>query len=449
MAFAALLGVTATSGVALADKGELRLVSRQSQADGGAGATSWSYGGSISDNGRFVAFRSEASNLGPHAASPASTIYVHDLDEQRVETVSLQSAEVGGQPANADSRVSAISGNGRYVAFRTEATNLGGPIVAGENVYVYDRKADRVQLVSRRSKKAGGGGANENSDSPSISANGRYIAYQTRSSNLGMANPDSLVRVYVYDRNEKRTVLVSRRSKGGKPADSNSFDASIAPRAPVVVFGTQADNLGGPTNPAADSDIYAYDWRTRRIELVSRRSKGGKGANDGSGLADVSSTGRFVVFGTNATNLGGPLQAPDGAENVYIHDRRTGRTSLISRRSKGAGGQGADAASGSPVIANSGRFVAFQTQATNLGGPVASPLNVYVYDRKRKRAILASRASDGGPGANEYAAEPEIAGAAPFVTFYTPADNIDPPGEPAYHGNFPAATNVYRFQFGN
>jgi hypothetical protein len=129
-----------------------------------------------------------------------------------------------------------------------------------------------------------------------------------------------------------------------------------------------------------------------------------------------------------------------------MHDRKTGRTTLVSRQSKGAGGKGADANADSGEISNSGRFVAFQTAATNLGGPIVSNLNVYVYDRKRKRVVLASRGEDGGPGADDYAAEPGLAGGGSFVAFYTPAMNIDPAGEPAFHGNFPPATNVYRFQ---
>ena len=120
---------------------------------------------------------------------------------------------------------------------------------------------------------------------------------------------------------------------------------------------------------------------------------------------------------------------------------------LVSRQSKGAGGRARTPPPPTPSLSNSARFVAFQTGATNLGGPIASSLNSYVYDRERQRVTLVSRASGGGPGANDYAGEPSIAGNGRFVAFYTPADNIDPPGEPAFHGNLPANTNIYRFQF--
>jgi Tol biopolymer transport system component len=446
LALCLLAGIGAS--VALGAKGDLHLVSRQSDADGGAGANSTSYTGSVSDNGRLVVFQSEATNLGPHGSGQDS-VYVYDFKQHLIELASRQSASAGGLPAAGDARSAEISGSGRFVVFRTDAANLGGPIAADENIYVYDRETHRVQLVSRRSKKDGGKGANQNSDRPSISANGRYISYETRATNLGgPIKGDFEANVYVYDRKEKRTFLVSRGSHGGKGGNSNSFETSIAPSAPVVVFESQADNLGGPTKPTASANVYAYDWSRQKIELVSRRSHNGGGANDASDIPDVSANGRTVVFATAATNLGGPVQAPAGQQSVYVHDRKTGRTSLLSRQSKADGGQGADGQSGFPVISNSGQFVAFNTAATNLGEPgVSSGLNVYVYDREHKRAILASRATDGGPAADDYAAEPAIAGGGRFVAFYTPATNIDPPGEPAYHGNIPTASNVYRFQF--
>ena len=438
-----LVAVTAANA-AFAAKGDLHLVSRQSDSDGGAGANGTSFGASVSGSGRFVAFNSSATNLGLHDGD--STVYVYDFKHKLVETVSRQSGL--GLAANGFSVSPEISRNGRFVAFRTDATNLGGPIVAGDNVYVYDRRLDKVQLVSRRSKSAGGGGANLDADVPTISANGRYLAYNTRATNLGgPIADDGEGNVYVYDRKEKRTFLVSRRSNGGKGGTDDSYEPSIAPHAPVVVFQTQADNLGGPINPNASANVYAYDWRTREVELVSRRSRGGRGANEAADAPDVSANGRLVVFETEATNLGGPLQGADATRRVYLHDRESGRTTLVSRQSKAAGGQGADGNSSNPAISNSGRFAAFASAGTNLGGPIDSSLNVYVYDRERKRAILASRGTAGGPGADDYSASPALSGGGKFVAFYTPATNIDPPGEPAYHGNIPIATNVFRFQF--
>ena len=151
-------------------EGDLDWSAASPTADGGAGANSWSYGASVSDDGRFVAFRSEATQPRRYASgSFETTVYVYDFKQRTVETVSRESNL--GLGADGDSREEQISGNGRFVVFRTDAKNLGGPIVADENVYVYDRQTDRVELISRRSAKAGGGGRGpEFGTVPSISA---------------------------------------------------------------------------------------------------------------------------------------------------------------------------------------------------------------------------------------------------------------------------------------
>ena len=325
------------AAVALGAKGDLHLVSRQSDADGGAGANSRSFGASLSDGGRLVAFTSEATNLGSIEGN--ATVYVYDFANRTVEIVSRQSANAGGLPGDGFSVAAEISGNGRFVVFRTDATNLGGPIAADENIYVYDRREDRVQLVSRRSKAAGGAGANENADSPSISANGRYVSYQTQATNLGgPIDGEGEANVYVYDRRENRTILVSRRSHGGKGGNGNSFETSLAPSARVVVFESQATNLGGPTHPDASANVYAYDWKRRKLELAARRSGNGKGPNS---AADVPTSRRPDVWcsskptrRTSADRSGDPRELP------RLHPRsQTGRTSLV-RAVQGRGRKG-------------------------------------------------------------------------------------------------------------
>ena len=434
-----------TAAPALGAKGDLELGSRQSAADGGAGANSWSSGGALSATGRFLAFMSEARNL--DVEDGFRSIYVYDFRKRVVENVSR--ASDFGPPSDGDSVDPQISANGRFVAFETDATNLGGPTQYPENIYVYDRKLDDVELVSRQSASAGGQGADNESSNPTISASGRYVAFTSRATNLGgpINNDQFDANVYVYDRKQDRVFLGSRRSNNGKGGNAASYDPVLAPSAPVVVFTSQSRNLGGPLdNDQFEGNVYAYNWRTRTTELVSRRSNGGKGANAASNVSDVSGKGRHVLFTTSARNLGGPIKnVPDDVTIAYVHDRETSKTTLVSRRAND--GPAANSYVGLPVISDSGRYIAYDTSATNLGGPTQAQGNVYVYDRGTKRVTLASRGTDGGPGADESTYSPAIAGRRPFVIFTTAADNIDPPGQPAYHGNFPPATSVYRFQF--
>lgn len=372
---------------------KLELVSRRSKSAGGSGADENSRSPAISADGRYVAFWTVAENLGGPIAGE-SNVYVYDRNRDRVELVSRRSKAAGGGGGNGGVQLAdvAISGNGRVVAFSTDSTNLGGPIAPGpfSNVYAYDREHDRITLVSRRSKAAGGGGAEEGGHGPALSASGRYAAFFSVSDNL----PGD-TGVYVYDLLRKRLELVSRRSKsaGGAPADEGGLAPSLSASARFVAFTTSSDNLGGPIDPAATNNVYVYDRKLKRVQLVSRQSKaaggaGGDVSNWGHVAGDgavLSASGRLIAFTTQADNLGGPLD--DTVDNVYVYDRKLKRVRLVSRQSAGAGGQGADGDSESPAISGDGRFVAFDTQGDNLGGPAVIPgtRRVFFYDRSRSR----------------------------------------------------------------
>src|SRR5690606_8052939 len=133
------------------------------------------------------------------------------------------------------------------------------------------------------------------------------------------------------------TELVSRQSEadGGAVGNEDASNPSISRNGRFVAFETTAGNLGGPLG--GYSNRYVYDRKTKRVELISRRSNDGEGANESSYNPEISATGRYVVYGSYATNLGGPIYP--GHENVYRYDRKLKRTQLVSRRSKnGPGG---------------------------------------------------------------------------------------------------------------
>jgi Tol biopolymer transport system component len=376
------------------ERDRVQLVSRRSRRAGGGGANGVSDRPEISANGRFVVFRSDAENLSGADAADFD-VFVYDRKRKRTELVSRRGKTAGGQGANGPAQAdTSISANGRFVAFSTNADNLGGPIDPGAiyHVYVYDRERDRVQLVSRRSKSAGGEGADDGAARPSLSANGRFVAFDSYATNLSGAILQDSNNVYVYDRRRKRVALVSRQSDsaGGAGADQNANSPDISANGRFVAFNTMAENLGGPIAATA-SNVYVYDRERKRVTLVSRRSAsaGGGGATGDNRQASISASGRFVAFETSADNLGGPIE--DDFYNIYVYDRENRRVSLVSRRSKSAGGEGADDPSFDASISGSGRVVAFQTTADNLGGTGLAGSNVYAYDRARKRAELISR----------------------------------------------------------
>lgn len=436
------LGLVAEAGAGSSPK--TSLVSRQSAAAGGAGADGNSFNPSISANGRFTTFESDGDNLSGADNDLVENIYVYDAEKRRIELISRRSNKGAG--ADDSSFSPEISASGRYVAFSTSADNLGGPIdLDVENVYVYDRKREKTRLVSRRSGRSGIG-ANDSSFSAAISADGRFVGFTTLATNLGGPADTDHNNIYVYDLERRKIQLVSRRSgRGGAGANDSANTASLSADGRFVAMSSSATNLGGPTqtNPLeGDANIYVYDRERRRMKLVSRRSKGagGAGGNDSSGDPFISANGQFVGFETTATNLGGPLQTVAPSSNIYVYDREKSKIALVSRQSRSAGGQGGDGESDDAVLSKSGRFVSFETDARNLGGPLTNTPGddtAYLYDRDRKRVELISRQSPalGGDGGNDDDEDPYVSMNGLAVAFEAESDNLGGPIDPGSSSN--------------
>jgi hypothetical protein len=448
--YAAIVLIALTIGLA-AEAGagggpKTTLVSRESASAGGDGGDDDSFNPSTSAGGRFTAFESDADNLSGANDDLYSNIYVYDAERKKVELISRRSGNGAG--ANDASFSPEISASGRYVVFSTAADNLGGPLDTDvDNVYVYDRKEERIKLVSRRSGR-NGAGADDGSFSPAISANGRFVAFYTGADNLGGPLDTDYTNIYVYDRERRKVQLISRRSgRSGAGADGDSFTPSLSSKGRLIAFESEATNLGGPiqTNPLDnDTNVYVYDRERRKTRLVSRRSKGagGEGADDTSGDPFISANGRYVGFETDATNLGGPLGTLASESNIYVYDLERRKVALVSRQSQADGGDGGDDESDDPTLSANGRFVAFETDARNLGGTLTNPPGddtAYLYDRERKRVELISRQSpgDGGDGGNDDDEDPYVSMDGSVVSFEAESDNL---GGPIDAG---ASNNIY------
>ncbi len=331
----------------------------------------------------------------------------------------LISKTSAGAPASGggSSESAAISGSGRFVAFRSLATNLpGNPAIP--DVYAHDRKTGRTTLISKTS--SGEPAADGFSSNPAISASGRYIAFESIASNLPGAN--GLTQVYVHDRKTRRTRLLSKTS-AGEPANGASFNISLSATGRFVAFNSGATNL--PGSPAF-SDVYVHDRKTRKTKLVSKTSTG-ETLDEVAGAPSISASGRFVAFDSDATNLPGNDGA--GITDVFVRDRKRDTTRLVSKSSSGATG---DDSSFRPSISARGRFVAFASSADNFPGS-PSTQDIHVHDRKTGKTRLVSKTSGGAP-ANESSSGPSISASGRFVAFASTATNL--PGDTAF-------TNVY------
>lgn len=319
----------------------------------------------------------------------------------------------GGELGDDHSFDAVVSGSGRYVAFVSSADNLPGDDLY-DDVYRKDMKTGAIRLVSRT---RGGDSADDHSFAPSISANGRFVAFGTNADNL--PGDDSVENVVIKDMRTGRVLLISRNSSGD-PADNISFDAAVSASGRFVAFESQATNLGGDSE--SESSVFIHDVETRKTRLVSKNSAGEPATGGPCNDAAISSSGRFVAFECAATtNL--PGQGPATDDQTYVHDRKTGRTRLVS---KTTGGDPADGDSEDPSISGSGRFVAFESEdGTNL--PAASGEDQsYVHDRQTGRTRLVSKTTGGDPADGD-SEDPGLSTNGRYVAFES-SDGTNLPG---------------------
>jgi titin len=369
---------------------------------------------SISADGRFVAFESSATNLVPGGTSGRQNIFVHDRETGATELVSEDSS---GNEANANSSALAINPDGRFVAFESSATNLvpGGTSSHG-NIFVHDRETGATELVSADSA---GNEGNNFSAQPSISADGRFVAFFSFSSNLVPGDTNGAIDVFVRDLQTGSTERVSVDSSGNQTDLDSFFGLSLSADGRFVAFTSRASNLvSGDTN--GTWDVFVHDRETGATDRMSVDSLGNQVGNSGNyfGLS-MSADGRFVAFESDASNL-----VPDDTNDtvdVFVHDRQTGATERVSVDTSGNEGR---LGSIGPSVSADGRFVAFYSAASNLTpGDTNDTVDVFVHDRQT--GITERVSVDGsGAGGNSYSQLPSISADGRIVAFASDSSNL-------------------------
>jgi Tol biopolymer transport system component len=329
------------------------------QGDDGSG---WP---SISADGRYVAFASDAPNLVPGDTNFSADIFVRDRQSGVTERVSVDSLGVGG---NGYSFWPSISADGRYVAFGSGANNLvPGDLNSRFDIFVHDRQTGVTERVS-------GTGGNESSYLPSLSGDGHYVAFYSHASNLVPGDTNGGADVFVHDR---QTGVLERVSVDSLGAEGNgwSTDPSISADGRYVVFDSKSSNLvPGDTNFAAD--IFVHDRQAGVTERVSVTSLGAEGSGN-SASPSISAGGRYVAF-TSWTNSLVPGDM-NYKSDIFVHDRQTGVTERVSVTSLGA--EANDWSNDSSISAD-GRHVAFYSSASNLApGDTNTTGDIFVHDR--------------------------------------------------------------------
>jgi Tol biopolymer transport system component len=338
--------------------GATDLVSRADGPNGAAAADGFSQGPSISADGMRVAFDTSASNLAPGHAGAARQVYVRDL---AAATTTLVSRASDGSPADQSASQARMTADGRHVVFVSQAGNLGAGAAGTDHVYLRDLVSGQTQLVDRASGADGAIG-NAAAEDPSVSADGRLVAFAGNATNLNPDDADPDSDVYVRDTVAQTTILVSRRSgAGGQHARGSSLEPSISTDGAVVAFRAQDETLapeGGPWG--GDEQIVARTLATAQNALVSR-APSGAAASEAAGQAAVDGDGSVIAFRSDAPNLL-PGLGGGGKDAVFARTMATGALSgppafgLLTNGSFGAG---------DPSLSDDGQCLLFAARGHN------------------------------------------------------------------------------------
>ncbi len=293
----------------------------------------------ISADGRYVLFRSDAPNLVPGDTNGKSDAFIRDRATGK--TRRIPPGGVGGVPAGV------LSANGRYAV-----------VQAGDDLYRYDlRRRHLLHLTA---------GANGWSSSPSISAGGRYVAFTSIASNLVHGDTNKLPDVFVRDFRTGKTTRVSVTSAGkqgtGKKYSNGSNAPTISSDGRYVAFHSDMTNLV-PRDTNRTFDIFVHDLVSGKTQRVNVTSTGGQ-ANAESGAGEsFSADGRYVAFSSLATNL--VASDRNDITDVFIRDLRTNRTRLVSLGLHGQGDDASWIGLGN-AFTRDGRHLLFASWAANL-----------------------------------------------------------------------------------
>ena len=399
----ALLLLTLLPAASAAGAGEIRLPYRVPPARSSDSAAGTSRPASVSADGRYTVFLSNAPNLIPGQAdtNAADDVFLYDRVAETVTLVSRTDAS----PAAAAGRVvepPVISADGRFVAFVSDARDLLPAQDPGSlrDVFLWDRLSGDVTLASR-SRAGSGRPGNGTSGAPALSADGRYVAFVSRATDLvdRQADLNQEYDVFVYDRQSGRTTLVSRVPGGNvRTGDSPSGGPSISADGRFIAFTSSAGNLVAGQVSGSFRNVFVHDRSTGRNVLASHRSDSRTvGGNQDSFEPRISANGEAVAFASRAENLvAGQIDANGGADDLFLFHRPSG-TIVLASRSASSAVRTADNSSYLHTLSADGHRVAFSSVGTDLVAGQSGAENVFLFERSTGQVTLGTPPLDGDP----------------------------------------------------
>jgi uncharacterized repeat protein (TIGR01451 family) len=401
------IDVAATQDVFLFDRaqGTVTLVSRS------AASPATAVGGreaSISRDGRLVAFASASTALVPGQVDTNDALDLFLFDRLTGE-MQLVSHVPGAATTTADrgtgSNTAWLSSDGSALAFESTASNL----VAGQvdppataDVFVFDRPSGAVTLVSHAAglpTQAASGP----SEGPSLSSDGRFVAFQSLAGDLvpGQSDPATTWDVFLHDRQTGVTTLASHvPGSATVVANDHSWGSLVAANGRVAFASSATDLVAGQTEGNDGADLFLYEQTSGALTLVSHAAGApGVTANTPAKAFALAPDGGHVAYHSAATNLVAGQADANGASDAFLYDAVTNASRLVSH----AAGASSNAAAGAtpppfeyapPTLSDDGRRVAFVSSATDLAADPPSGQAAYLFDAATDASALVSRPSE-------------------------------------------------------
>lgn len=412
-------------------EGNYGITTRISISSKGTQGDNISWYSDISGDGRYIVFSSYASNLVTDDTNNFEDVFIHDRVTGVTTRVSISSS---GEQANQSSDQPKVSMNGRYVIFTSQASNL----VQGDNNGEWDLFVHDLQTGETvRASVASDGSQSEEGTffNVAISPDGTVVAFPNSSANLVSDDSNDSLDIFVHNLQTGETRRVSVASDGME-ANNHSAWPWLSYNGQMIAFQSMASNLvAGDNNNYCDSnyngeygdncqDIFVHDQTTGATVRVSVASDGTEG-NDASWNPSISVDGRFVTFLSLASNLvegddnylcdnDADGENDNNCPDIFVHDLQTGTTERVSVSSFGIQ---ADGGSLEPVISADGRYIAFESWATNLvSGDTNNKSDIFIHDRQTGETRRVS-VSTGGAQSFWGAAHPALSADGRFIAF--------------------------------
>ncbi|MEZ5843275.1 MAG: hypothetical protein R3D27_06015 [Hyphomicrobiaceae bacterium] len=345
----------------------------------------------ISGDGRYVAFESSATNLVDGDTNGFRDIFVKDM---QTGVITLVSADAAGGQANGNNNNAEISADGRYVVFESLATQFGG-VAAGTarlvDIWRKDLQTGALELVSGGSPPVFGANS-----TLAISSDGRFVAFIADG---GLLPAPGGTNTFVFDiyRKDMLTGDLIRVAKdvnppgtgGGQPNDQSYYVSISADGSRISYTSFARDLVASDTN--GTWDVFVWDAATDTSTLISTDNSGVQGAG-ASYESQISADGTKVVFISDANNL---ITGDTGQRDVFVKNLTTGETIRVSTAADGTPGNGASEVA---VISPDGRYVAFLSRATNLvptGEPDGGAQDIFVKNIETGEIVMVTVSADG------------------------------------------------------